>query len=312
MAEAAKRILVIKLGALGDFVQALGPFSAIRRFHADAHITLLTTTPYVELAQATGLFDRVWTDSRPKGLALAAWLDLRRRLRSGDFERIYDLQTSDRSSFYRRLFWPGPLPEWSGIARGCSHPHDNPGRDLMHTVERQREQLSRAGIDAVPEPGMLEGLDAPLDGFSLEGHLALLVPGGAPHRPKKRWPVERYSALARHLVQDGMQPVLLGGRQETADIAVACPDARDLGGKTSLLEIAALARRASLAVGNDTGPMHLIAAMGCPSLVLYSQASDPALCGQRGPRVTYVREALLADLGLEAVLANLNTLTENS
>ncbi len=52
MSEAAPRILVIKLGALGDFVQALGPAAAIRRHHRDAEITLLTTAPYAELGRA--------------------------------------------------------------------------------------------------------------------------------------------------------------------------------------------------------------------------------------------------------------------
>ena len=61
-----ERILVIKLSALGDFVQAFGPFSAIRSAHSEAHITLLTTDPYRELAMRSPWFDDVWTDTRPK------------------------------------------------------------------------------------------------------------------------------------------------------------------------------------------------------------------------------------------------------
>ncbi|MHA1597646.1 MAG: glycosyltransferase family 9 protein, partial [Alphaproteobacteria bacterium] len=129
-------ILVIKLAALGDFVQALGPMAAIRRHHADAHLTCLTTKPYLELARATGFFDDVWEDKRPGRFNFAGWFALRRRLRSGWIGRVYDLQTSDRSSLYFNLFRPGPIPEWSGIAAGCSHPHANPDRDRMHTIER--------------------------------------------------------------------------------------------------------------------------------------------------------------------------------
>ncbi len=130
-------ILVIKLGALGDFVQALGPFAAIRRHHRDAHITLLTTAPFVRFAERSGYFDSVWVTTRPGPSQWKAWLDLRRKLKSGRFDRVYDLQTSNRSSFLYHLYWPGPYPEWSGIARGCSHPHANLGRDFMHTLERQ-------------------------------------------------------------------------------------------------------------------------------------------------------------------------------
>ena len=69
-----------------------------------------------------------------------------------------------------------------------------------------------------------------------------------------------------------------------------------------MLDLAALARRAVLAVGNDTGPMHVAALAGAPTVVLYSHASDPALCAQRGAQVTILREARLSDLTLEDVL----------
>lgn len=308
----AESILVIKLGALGDFVQALGPFAAIRQHHVGARITLLTTSPYVEMARATGLFDQVWSDEKPRSLVLGKWLGLRRRLLSGKFSRVYDLQTSDRSSFYRRLFWPAQNPEWSGIARGCSHPHANPKRDFMHTVERQAEQLTMAGIETTPDPGFIAGLtdlDIPIQRFDLKKDFALLVPGGAPHRPEKRWPENSFADLAGHLVAKGLIPVLLGGPAETEimeTIAAVNPAVQNLCGQTSLLEIAALARLAKRSVGNDTGPMHLIAAMGCPSLVLYSRASDPALCGQRGANVSYIRKRHLSDLGVDEVLVGLD------
>ena len=115
------RLLVIRLGALGDFVQSMGPFAAIRRHHPDAHITLLTTAPYAGLGAASGYADQVWVDDRPPAWRIGAWLGLRRRLRAGRFDFVYDLQTSDRSGFYFRLFWPGPRPRWSGVARGRAH-----------------------------------------------------------------------------------------------------------------------------------------------------------------------------------------------
>ncbi|MDA0220648.1 MAG: ADP-heptose--LPS heptosyltransferase, partial [Proteobacteria bacterium] len=75
----------------------------------------------------------------------------------------------------------------------------------------------------------------------------------------------------------------------------------DLAGRTSFAQIAALGRGARLAVGNDTGPMHLIATAGCPSVVLFSGASDPALTAPRGPRVQVVRRHELADLAVDEV-----------
>ena len=300
-------ILVIKLGALGDFVQALGPFAAIRRHHEYEHVTLLSTPPYAELAEASGCFDRVWLDGRPRAHRVGAWLDLRRGLRGGGFRRVYDLQTSARSSFYHSLFWPGPYPEWSGIAQGCSHPHANPGRDAMHTVERQREQLRLVGIAEVP-PADLSWARADAARFALAGTYALLVPGGAARRPAKRWPARRFAEIAAWMAARGTEPVLLGAAHETDlldEVRAACPEARSLAGRTGLLDIVGLARGAAAALGNDTGPMHLIALAGCPSVVLFSAASDPALCGQRGARVTIVRRERLADLALAEVQAAL-------
>ncbi|MCE2509670.1 MAG: glycosyltransferase family 9 protein [Alphaproteobacteria bacterium] len=298
------RVLVIKLGALGDFLQALGPFAAIRRHHENAEITLLTTAPFREMAERCGCFDSVWLDRRPKLWQVPDWLRLRAQLREARFDRVYDLQTSDRSGFYFSLFFPGPFPEWSGIARGCSHPHANPKRDFQHTVERQTEQLQMAGIADVPVASV-DWMTADVSRFQLPEPYVLFVPGGAPHRPEKRWPEAGYAALAGLLAERGLTPVLLGTAAEAkalAAIAKACPQAVNLAGQTNLFDIAALARQAKAAVGNDTGPMHLIATAGCPAVALFSGASDPALCAPRGRQVTVLRRGTLATLTPDEVL----------
>jgi ADP-heptose:LPS heptosyltransferase len=294
-------ILVIKHGALGDFVLALGPMQAIRAHHPGQRAVLLTTEPLAGFARATGLFEEVWLDVRPKWWHPVAAFALARKLRAGNFARVYDLQTSDRSSFYLRLFGRRK-PEWSGIAAGASHPHANPERDQMHTVERQAEQLALAGIERVPPPD-LGFAQPPIERFGLDRPFALLVPGGAVHRPAKRWPVESYAVLAHELARAGLTPVLIGGppeREVAARIARACREVRDLAGDTSLLEIAALARAARVAIGNDTGPMHLIAAAGCPAVVLFSRDSDPALTAPLGP-VSVLRKDPLASLSVGEV-----------
>lgn len=303
-------ILVIKLGALGDMVQALGPMAAIRRYHADVQVTALTTKPYATFLRASGFFDSVWVDTRPSLLNVGAWIDLRRRFRNGGIRRVYDLQTSDRSGWYFRLFG-NPRPEWSGIAMGCSHPHINPQRDAMHTIERQREQLAMAGIDDVPAPDVGWAV-ADLDEYGLLSDYTLLVPGGARHRPAKRWPQACYIELAKKLCDDGHTPVLIGGADELdllGAIAAAVPSAVNLAGRTDLLQLAELSRRAECAVGNDTGPMHLIAAAGCKAVVLYSHESDPALCAQRGAKVRILRRPNLDALKVATVVAALDNST---
>ena len=306
-------ILVIRLGALGDFIQSTGPFAAIRAHHSDARIVLLTTKPFAAFAAASPYFDEIWVDERPKFWQLTKVRRLRQTLRSGGFGRVYDLQTSDRSSSYFRLM--ANSVEWSGIAPGCSHPHANPRRDFMHTLDRQAEQLAMAGIAATPPPDLswvkpdLSWVKTEVGRFELSSPFALLVPGGAPHRPAKRWPAEHFAKLAQGLAKQGIRPVLLGTAAESTElnaIAAACPQAVSLAGRTELLDIAALGRLAHWAIGNDTGPMHVLAAAGCACVVLFSHDSDPALCSPRG-RVTLLRRASLADLDVEEVQGVLGT-----
>ncbi len=285
------RILVIKLAALGDFVQAFGPFAAIRAHHPGLHITLLTTKPFAALARTSPWFDEVWGDGRPDWLDLRAVARLALRLRRAGFARVYDLQTSSRSSRYR--LFVGSDAEWSGIARGASHPDADPARDFLHTAERQRGQLRAAGIAHFPEPA-LDWLAADVADIGLPEGFALLLPGASPARPGKRWPAAHFAALAAGL---GRPAVLCGGPAEqalAAEITALTPGLLDLTGRTDLRQLAAVARRATLAIGNDSGPTHLAAAAGCPTLALFGAESDPALCAPRGHVVVLRREPLSA------------------
>jgi ADP-heptose:LPS heptosyltransferase len=291
-----KRILVIKLGALGDFVLAFGPFATIRAHHPDATITLLTTAPFAELAGAAPWFDKIVIDARPAWWNMRGLWRLRRALRG--FAMVYDLQTSGRSSRYHCL---AGAPPWSGIAPGATHPHANPNRNAMHTIERQQDQLRMAGIDefAVPD---LSWLTQPAP-EPLPKRYALLVPGAAPHRPRKRWPAERFGALAALLDAQGVTPVIVGAAQDgplATIIRGMHPAAIDMTGRTTLRQLAAIAAGASLAVGNDTGPLHLAAATGVPCIALFSDESDPALTRPRG-QVTVLSAPSLADLPVQRV-----------
>jgi ADP-heptose:LPS heptosyltransferase len=304
-ARPSQAILVIKLGALGDFVQALGPIPDIRCHHADDRITLLTTPRYAELAAQTGLFDDILIDHRPRALDLAGWLALRRMLRWGRFDRIYDLQTSDRSGIYAWLLGPGRMPEWSGIAWRCSHPHANPERDRQHTMDRQAEQLLMAGVyPASLVPWLPAGGSLP---SSLIGRrFALLIPGSSPRHLAKRWPADRYGKLAMRLKNAGLLPVLIGVHGEAElgrAICAICPDAVDLIGRTDVAALAALSGSAALTVGNDTGATHVAAAGAHPVVVLFSRASDPRLCAPRGKQIHVLMQPDLTALSVDKVFA---------
>jgi len=308
-----EKILVIKLSALGDFILALAAMKKIREAHKKAHITLLTTPPFEGFAKGCPYFNAVWTDGRPE--TFGQWTALRKKLRAAGFDRVYDLQTSAHSNRIFHLMRPNP-PAWSGIALGCSLPHRNAFRDSMHTLERQADQLMYAGIwpDAPTAPGTAPGPDIswiwksqpnerPVAGGVKPRPYVMFVPGGSAHRPEKRWPVENYAELARILYSRGYDIVIIGGVQETPlahAIQRVAPRARDLTGRTDFAKIAALAAKAALAIGNDTGPLHVVAAAGAPTVVLFSKASDPALAAPRG-RVTILQTERLSELPVAKV-----------
>ena len=306
---APPRILVIKLSALGDMILAFPAFARMRVAHPDARITLLTTPPFGDLARRSPYFDKVETDGRPEGMG--GWLKLVTRLRSARYQRVYDLQANDRTGLIFQALRPFP-PAWSGTAAGCALPHRNPDRSTMHSLERHGDQLRNAGIwpDAPVTP-----LSAPPPdvGWMLTTAAtvpaaipkALLVPGAAAHRPEKRWPAALYGDLAAQLIAKGYEVDIIGSAQErnlAATIQARAPAARDLTGATDLFQIAALGASAALAVGNDTGPMHLIAAAGATCVSLFSAASNPALSAPRGA-VTVLRSADFGDLSVEEVMA---------
>ncbi|HVY87390.1 MAG TPA: glycosyltransferase family 9 protein [Hyphomonadaceae bacterium] len=298
--DTLKRVLVIKLGALGDFVQALGAMRVVRATHPSARITLLTTPPYEAFAKACPYFDIVESDGRPRDLKGKA--DLIRRLRAAGYDMVYDFQNNDRTAQYFAGL-TGKKPLWSGAASGASHMHRNPNRAAMHNFDRLTEQLLHAGLGPKPpgDPtGWITGQDlAPsLDWirpafrdpprfqpefFNLYGPYMLLIPGSSAEHPEKRWPMDRFAAIAKWVADAGVTPVVIGGKDE-GDIGNQIlklePRARNIVGRTDLFQLATLAERAVLAVGGDTGPMHLAAAARCPGVCLFAQEWTHQMAGE--------------------------------
>ena len=292
--DTLRRVLVIKLGAMGDFMQALGAFRVVRATHPSARITLLTTEPFEAFGKACPYFDIVEADGRPRDIKGRG--DLIRRLRSAGYDMVYDFQNNDRTAQYF-VGMTGKKPLWSGHAKGASHQHMNPDRANMHNFDRLAEQLRHAGLGPKPpgDPsGWLIGQDVlpsvewvrpafrdpprfqPAF-FGLNGPYALMIPGSSAEHPEKRWPVERFVKIAKWLADGGITPVVLGGKDEGdigAQIIRKEARAKNLVGRTDLFQLATLAQRAELAIGGDTGPMHLAAAARTPGVCLFAQDLD--------------------------------------
>ncbi|GBQ15195.1 glycosyltransferase family 9 protein [Acidiphilium acidophilum] len=294
------KVMVIRHGALGDIVLSMPAFAAIRAHHGGAAISLLTTAPFAGFLAQAPWFDTVIIDEKPAPWDFAGLVLLRRRL--AGFDMVYDLQTSSRSSRYFRL---AGRPEWSGIARGARFFHGNPGRNRLHTRERIAEQLAIAGIAPLPAPDLswLRRVPPPR---ALPEAFAALIPGAAPHRPEKRWPAARFGALAAQLP---MPAVIFGTEAERPladEIRRVAPGVIDMTGRTDIAQLAACLDRATIVIGNDTGPVHLAAALGVRCIVLFGGASDPVLTAPRMPDgawPTIIRVSDLSELAVSPVAA---------
>ena len=282
MISKKKNILIIKHGALGDFVLSFGPFKAIRNYHLNDYLVLLTTGKFEEFAQESNYFDEIIIDNRPSLWDVKKILKLAIFLRKKNFSRVYDLQTSQRSSFYYNFFRMKNNVEWSGTAYGCSHPDRNSDRNKIHTIERHKIQLAEIGIKNIK----LSDLSwvKSTNNFEINKPYLLLSPGASSHRPKKRWPEKNYVEIAKKFIRKRITPIILGNSEdlEIANfITMNTNGCINLVNKTTIQDLCSLAREAELSIGNDTGPMHVFSMSGCHSLVLFSDDSNPTRCAPR-------------------------------
>jgi ADP-heptose:LPS heptosyltransferase len=154
----------------------------------------------------------------------------------------------------------------------------------MHTIERQKDQLKVSGIKSF--------LEADLKWFFRIGRIAvpnnryaLIVPGGSKGRMHKRVPLKIYIEIISILDKQKILPIIIGSDDDKVicnKIELQCPKVKNLCSKTDIFQIARLAKNASVSLGNDTGPMHVISRGDRPTFVFFTKYSDPKLCAPKG------------------------------
>lgn len=266
-----KRILIIKLGALGDAVMATPLIDAIVRHHADDALTLLTTPPFAALFDG---WPRLCVIARMRGglresLASACWL------RRGRYDRIYDLQGNDRTGLWCAL---SGARERVGNHNRYPYTHHpaTAWRGQCHIFERLREVLASAGITTVGELPRLPCSDADVaavdawcgDHALARGRFVALHAGASPRWPSKIWPY--FAELGQRLAATGLPVVWLGAEPDSArNAALARMVGIDATAAFTLPQLALFGSRARFAVTNDSGPMHVLSASGIPVFALF-------------------------------------------
>jgi ADP-heptose:LPS heptosyltransferase len=295
-------LLIIKLSALGDVIQAEGAIHDIRLHHPQEHITVLTMPRFRTLMERCPWVDEVVCDSRPPRWNLAAMWRLRHFFHSRKFDRIYDLQQAGRTKFYYR--WLSPGGEWFGNASGCALFRERPKG--TSALDHFHDALQAAGIPAKhtlhPDVSwMAEDVDKILDREGLQAGYVLLIPGASAAHPQKRWPY--FAELAKKLLDRGLTPVTVPGPDEL-ELCRTLPGRMLIppgGGWYDYFFLAGFIRRAAFIVGNDTGPTHIAADLGGKGLALFSGHATPESTGITHSALTILQKEKLADLNVEEV-----------
>jgi len=294
-------ILIIKLSALGDLVQADGAIRDIRQFHHQDSLTVMTTPSYQRYMERCPWVDEVFVDPRASRFHVPQMLELRKRLRRKRFDRVYDLQQVGRTRFYyRRLF---PPTWWLGDAPGCDlflkRPDDGCAADHFH------DHLRLAGIPTSHTlrcniSWMADDVTDILVENKLKPGFVLLIPGASAAHDSKRWPY--FDQLAGKLIEHGLQPVTVPGPAEIKQ----CENLPGTmlvseNGYLDYFALAGVARQAAYVIGNDTGPTHIAAHSGCLGLALYGGHTAPQVTGIQHTGFSWLEAKDLADLRLETV-----------
>ncbi|MFO7642488.1 MAG: glycosyltransferase family 9 protein [Candidatus Competibacteraceae bacterium] len=302
------RILVLRGGAIGDFMLTLPALCALRRQWPDAYLEIIGYPHIAELARAAGLADHI--DSLDRARIAMLFSDrpgpdpaLRAHIRSFHFVLSYLHDPNGvvvenlRRSGSKQVLYGSPKPSAAGL-----HAADHLLRPL--------EELALFEAGAVPRLDLLprhrDAGHARLAQLGLRGGRppVALHPGSG--SPSKNWPVERFINLALALAKRGVAPFFLTGEADLPaleSIRRAAPKDIPLVRGLSLLETAELLSACPFFAGNDSGITHLAAALQCRCWAIFGP-SDPSVWGPRGAHVSILRapDGILEALSLHAVL----------
>ncbi len=297
---APRRILIIKPSALGDVVHTLPALNLLRRRFPDAHIGWVVSGAFASLLEGHPQLDEVirferrrfargWRDP----LAAAKLFRFARDLRTGEFDLVIDLQGLLRSG-WMTMRTRAPIRVGFSRTRELAHffytHRVDAGPAEQHAIDRYLRVCQFIGCGREPVEFQFHVTDEDRAKVAsmvpLDQPFCVLLPGS--NWPTKRWPAENFSALAP-LVRErfGLAAVVAGG-SEVSEIAARIPDATDLTGRTNLRELVALLERADLVIANDSGPMHIAAALGRPLVTMFGP-TNPQRTGPYGRIDSIVR-----------------------
>ena len=269
-------ILIIKHGSLGDIAQASGAIQDISENHKNSQIYLLTTNPYFELFKKNPFINEVILDKRLSRFNLIYLFSLMRKIKKLNFIKVYDLQNSSRTKFYKTILFPNSnLEKWSSSETTLPKGINKDEFDKKSVLDRFDHQLKTSGLNTknTMKPDFnwsCSKINQIKEKYNLKKYI-VLFPFCSPHLTSKKWPYynelinlikEKFKDEYKILVAPG--PLEIDEAKSINAISIL-NDENVLG----ISQLSSLIKDSNFIIANDTGPAHMAAHLGSKGLTLF-------------------------------------------
>tara|TARA_B100000945_G_scaffold313145_1_gene308715 strand:+ start:481 stop:1428 length:948 start_codon:yes stop_codon:yes gene_type:complete len=311
-------ILIIKHGSLGDIAQASGAIQDIFENHKDSRIYILTTKPYFDLFKKNPFINEVLLDKRLSRFNLLYLFPLMKNLKKLNLSKVYDLQNSSRTKFYKTILFPkSNLEIWSSSSTTLPQEIVKDEFDKKPVLERFEHQLKSSGL--VTKNTLLPNFNwscVEIDQIKKEYDLKkyiLLFPFCSPHLTAKKWPYfNDLINLIKTRFKDEYKILVAPGPDEINE-AKKFNAISVLNNQKSLniLELSSLIKGSSFVVANDTGPAHMAAHLDVRGLTLFGSHTTAYKVSIEREKFKPVQVDNLSKLSAQKVLEKIIELITN-
>ncbi len=299
-------ILIIKHGSLGDLIQANGAIKDIKNFYSNRKVFLLTTQPYSIFMSECPYLDGVLIDKRLPRWNLFYLNNLKKTLLKYDFSKVFDLQNSSRTKFYKRFIIKNV--EWSSTETALEPGQRKSDFDNDPVLDRMEIQLKKSGIETeftknIDLSWAVENTSHLVKKYTNREYI-LLFPFCSPKLKNKKWPY--YKELIQKLKQEfkNKYSVLLAPGPNEIN------EANELNAKVvlenneyvTLKTLISLIYNAKLIIANDTGPAHIASHLDKKGLVLFGSHTSAKKVSIENFNFKAISVENLKDLDVKTVL----------
>ena len=271
-------ILIIKHGSLGDIAQASGAIQDISEHHKNDQIYLLTTKSYINLFKKSPFIHDVILDKRLSKFNLIYLYFLMRKLKKLNFQKVYDLQNSSRTKFYKNIFFPNiDVNKWSSSETTLPSEKTKEEFDKIPVLDRFEHQLKFSEVITkhTMKPNFswtCSNIDQIKIKYDLENYI-ILFPFCSTHLIHKKWPYyNELIDLIKNKFQNQFKIVIAPGPSEITEankINAIC--ILDNGESLNISQLSSLIINSSFVIANDTGPAHMAAHLNIKGITLFGQ-----------------------------------------